>query len=181
MSISENTLLISDRLLLQLWKVDDDKELFAYASNPNVGPHAGWKPHESVEESRKIIEEIFLTNIVFKIVLKDNNKTIGSIGLEPDKRREGVLSKELGYSLDENYWNQGIMTEASKLVIDYGFKELGLEVIAIQTGPENIRSQKVIQKLGFQYEGTERRGYRIYDGSLRDVLVYSMLKEEWNG
>ena len=52
-------------------------------------------------------------------------------------------------------------------------------VLAICTGPENKRSQRVIEKCGFKFEGIQRKGYHIYDGTDRDNLVYSMLREEW--
>ena len=71
------------------------------------------------------------------------------------------------------------MTEAAKAVIDYGFSKLELAVLAICTGPENKRSQRVIEKCGFSYEGRQRKGYRIYDGTDRDNLLFSMTREEW--
>ena len=49
----------TERLQLRGWKRSDAPQLYAYASNPNVGPKAGWKPHESIAESRKIIETVF--------------------------------------------------------------------------------------------------------------------------
>ena len=71
------------------------------------------------------------------------------------------------------------MTEAAKAVIDYAFRDLDLVVLAICTGPANRRSQRVIEKCGFKFEGIQRKGYHIYDGTDRDNLVYSMLREEW--
>ena len=170
----------TERLILRMWKKKDAPELYEYAKNPNVGPHAGWKPHESVHESRMIISQLFLTNMCWAIVDKETGKVIGSIGLEEDKFRPDVKSKELGYSLSEDYWKKGIMTEAAKRVIEHAFEDLRLDVLMIRTGDANLRSQRVIEKCGFAYEGTLRRTYRIYDGSIREVRCYSMLKEEYN-
>lgn len=171
----------TDRLLLTAWTLseEDIDGLYAYASNPNVGPNAGWKPHESKAESKKIIEALFLPNQVWAIREKATGRVIGSISLDPDRRREGVNSRELGYSLAEDCWGKGYMTEAAKAVIDYGFSKLELAVLAICTGPENKRSQRVIEKCGFSYEGRQRKGYRIYDGTDRDNLLFSMTREEW--
>lgn len=169
----------TERLKLEKWSKKDAEGLFAYAKNPNVGPNAGWKPHENIKESMTIIKKIFLTNIVWKITLKENNQIIGSIGLEADRHRPGIASKELGYSLAEDHWGKGIMTEAAKAVLDYAFNDMGLEIVAVQTGPLNLRSQRVIEKLGFKSEGLQRYAYIIYDGSVRDVKVYSMYKDEW--
>lgn len=167
------------RLRLREWTLEDAKALYAYASNPDVGPQAGWKPHESEGESLRIIQRLFIPNGVWAICLKENGKVIGSIGLEPDKRRPGISSRELGYSLGEEYWGKGFMTEAAKAVLEYCFMVLNLEIVAICTSPKNIKSQRVIEKCGFSYEGTQRKTYRIYTGAIRDTKCYSMLKEEW--
>ncbi len=169
----------TERLILRPWDVNDADALFEYAKNPNVGPKAGWKPHEDLRESLMVIEKIFLPNKVWAIVHKKDNVIIGSIGYEEDIRRQNLASKELGYSLREESWGHGIMTEAAKAVIKYGFNNLKLDIISILTSPNNFRSQGVIRKCGFVYEGTIRKCYLIYDGSYRDSQIYSLLKEEW--
>lgn len=171
----------TERLYLRMWTRSDAPQLFAYASNPNVGPRAGWKPHESVVESRKIIETTFKQSRVWAIVQKASGRIIGSIGLSEDRFRPGVRSLELGYSLAEEYWGQGLMTEAARRVIVYGFEYVGLDVMMIRTGEENLASQRIIEKCGFQYEGTLRRIYRIYDGTVKPVRCYTMLREEYEG
>lgn len=169
----------TDRLVLRMWRKKDAPQLYEYAKNPNVGPKAGWKPHESIAESKMIISSIFLVNMCWAIVEKRTGRVIGSIGLEEDKFRPNVKSKELGYSLAESCWGKGIMTETAKCIITYSFEALKLDVLMIRTGNENLRSQRVIEKCGFLYEGTLRRTYRIYDGSIREVRCYSMLREEY--
>ncbi|MEG0156226.1 MAG: GNAT family protein [Anaerovoracaceae bacterium] len=169
----------TQRLRLEAWKKKDAEDLFAYAQNPNVGPPAGWGPHKDLKESKEVIKEIFLKNQVWKIIEKESGRVIGSIGFEGDRHRPAIASKELGYSLAYEYWGRGIMPEAAEAVIRYTFEQEGTEIVAIQTGPENKRSQGVIAKMGFVYEGTQRYAYKTYDGSIRDVLVYSLKKEEW--
>ena len=171
----------TERLILNKWTTseDDIRGLYEFAKNPNVGPNAGWKPHADLAESRMIIEEVFMPYDVWSIRLKDTGRVIGNIGLEPDRRREDVNSRELGYSLAEDCWGKGIMTEAANAVIDYAFEDLDLVVMGICTGPDNKRSQRVIEKCGFKFEGIQRRGYHIHTGFDRDNLVYSMLREEW--
>lgn len=171
----------TDRLILSPWTRKDAADLYEYASNPNVGPHAGWKPHSDIKESKKIIKTVFQPNGVWAIRDRENGRAIGSISFDTDKYRPGINSRELGYSLSEAYWGKGIMTEAAAAVIRYGFEEMKLDMICICTGPENKRSQSVIRKCGFTYEGTLRRAYRIYDGTLRDVLCHSLMKEEYYG
>lgn len=169
------------RLLLSPWtlSVEDVKGLYDYAKNPNVGPNAGWAPHKDEKESEDIIRELFMPFEVWSIRDRETGRLMGSIGLEPDRRREGVNSREMGYSLGEEFWGHGYMTEAAKAVMKYAFDELGLTVMGICTGPQNKRSRRVIEKCGFKFEGIQRRGYHIYDGTDRDNLVFSILREEF--
>lgn len=173
------TRLETQRLILSSWTKKDSGALYAYAKNPNVGPNAGWKPHESERESKRIIRQIFLSSMTWKITWKATGQVIGSIGLEEDRHRPSIASKEMGYSLDENFWGRGIMAEAGEAIMGYAFSQLRLDILSIQTGPTNLRSQRVIEKLGFHYEGTLRLTYRTYDGSARDARVYSITREEW--
>ena len=170
----------TERLILRDWTSADMDDLYEYAKNPNVGPHGGWKPHESKAESLEIIQTLFLGKYdSWAIVYKDNGKVIGSIGYEEDVRRPEIGCKELGYAMGEEYWGKGIMTEAAMAVIRFGFDEMGLDMISIYRNPLNFRSGRIIDKCGFTHEGTLRKAYKIYDGTIRDVACYSMTKEEY--
>lgn len=169
----------TERLVLRRWEKKDAVQLYEYARNPHVGLPAGWKPHDSVRESRMIIDRLFRTNVTWALVDRVTGRVIGSIGLEPDKFRTNIRSRELGYSLAEEYWGRGLMTEAARRVIRYSFEEMKLEALMIRTGSGNHRSQSVIGKCGFAFEGTLHRASRIFDGTVRDARVYSMLREEY--
>ena len=69
--------------------------------------------------------------------------------------------------------------EAARAVMDYGFSELGLVVMGICTGPENSRSQRVIEKCGFKYEGVLRKSFRQFDNSEFDEACYSLTAQEY--
>ncbi len=176
--------LTTERLILTPWQVtmEDAEGLYAYAKHPEVGPNAGWAPHESVEQSLEIIRDLFAPSMSWAIREKDGT-IVGHISLDDDKRREDVNSREMGYNLAFECWGKGYMTEAAKAVMDYGFEELGLVVMSICTGPDNKRSQRVIEKCGFKFEGIQRRAYHIYNGTPegfdRDNLVFSIIREEW--
>ncbi len=170
----------TERLLLRAFTAEDAAELYEYAKNPNVGPHAGWMPHQSIEDSREIIEGLFLVKYyIWAIVDKASGKLIGSIGYEEDEKRPETGCMELGYAMDEDFWGLGLMTEAAGAVIRYGFESMKLPAVSIYHNPENHRSKRVIEKNGFRYEGVLRRANRIYDGEIRDVACYSLLKAEW--
>ena len=169
----------SERLTMTMYSLDDARGLYEYACSPNVGPHAGWAPHKDVAESEEIIRTLFLPAEAWAIRFQGSDKIIGTISLEPDKYRPDSNSREMGYSLAEDQWGKGLMTEAAETVLNFAFKEMGLDQVGICTSKANKRSQRVIEKCGFVYEGTIRRAYHIWDGSVRDSMVFSILKEEW--
>ncbi|WP_335808473.1 GNAT family N-acetyltransferase [Halobacillus litoralis] len=85
---------------------------------------------------------------------------------------------ELGYFLSEEYWGQGIATEALQELVRYGFNELCLNRIEGRSDTDNFGSQKVMKKLGMNYEGTLRKNEFIKD-EYRDTEVYSILESEY--
>ncbi len=171
----------TERLVLRDWDINDIDDIYDYAKNPNVGSHAGWKPHESKRESLEIMQSLFIDKYdSWAIVYKENGKVIGSIGYEQDVRRPGIKCRELGYAMGENYWGKGIMTEAAKAVLQFAFEQMELDMVAIYRSVQNKRSGRVIEKCGFVYEGVLRNAYKIYDGSIREVVCYSMTREEYN-
>lgn len=157
----------------------DLEAFYEYAKNPNVGPHAGWKPHESLEESREILKEFLQWEDHWAIVPNEDGKMMGSIGLVPDGKRENARVRMLGYALAEPCWGKGYMTEAVKAVIEYGFHVLNLDLISIYHYTQNDRSRRVIEKCGFQCEGTMRQSSLLYNGEVRDEVIYSMTREEY--
>ena len=85
---------------------------------------------------------------------------------------------EIGYWLKEEFQNRGIMTEAVHALIKFGFSELGLNRIQIKCAPDNIKSNKIPQRLGFTLEGVERDSEFVRVGVFRDANVWSFLKKE---
>ena len=87
----------------------------------------------------------------------------------------------IGYALREESWGKGYMTEVVRRMMQFGFESLCLDLISVGHFEFNDRSRRVIEKCGFRYEGTLRRASSIFDGSVHDALVYSMLREEYFG
>ncbi|HBF34523.1 TPA: GNAT family N-acetyltransferase [Candidatus Sumerlaeota bacterium] len=169
----------TERLILRSWRVEDLDDFYEYASNENVGPHAGWEPHPSKETSLQILKYFMEKNEVWAIVLKGNHKVVGSIGAHCDEKRSGVNATDIGYALAENYWGKGLMPEALQEVIRFLFEEKHLEVISCSHHPGNDRSKRVIEKCGFKYEGTIRCASKRFDGKMMDDVCYSILREEF--
>ena len=142
----------TSNLTLRPWSEDDAECLYHFAKNPNVGPIAGWPPHESVDDSLNIIKTVFAKKETYAIVKDD--VPIGCVGLlfHPDTNHwwgEGAV--ELGYWIAEEHWGKGYATEASKAIIDHAFDDLGISQIYASYRTENVRSKRVLEKLGFEY------------------------------
>ena len=151
-----NVKLEIERLILRAWEITDLGDFFEYASINGVGEKAGWEHHKSKDESLEILKMFIDEKKVFAIVLKKNQKVIGSIGIEEcrqdlDKNLENLLGRELGYVLSKDYWNKGIMTEAVSKVIEYCFKILKLNYLIATCFNYNIASKRVLEKLNFKY------------------------------
>lgn len=168
----------TDRLILRPTLMSDAEDIFEYASGENVGVHAGWKPHETIEETKQIIETVFSEEIVFAIVLKENDKVIGSIGLVADPKRAYDRVRMIGYALGEAYWGRGYMTEAARAMVAYGFGTLNLIMISAYIYPSNERSRGVLMKLGFEYEGKLSLCEKSICGEVLDNECYALKKND---
>lgn len=168
------------QLILRDWAEEDAKDLYRYAADPEVGPAAGWKPHENVEESREVVKMFIREGDVWALEEKASGRVIGSLGLHKDKKRPGVPGvKMVGYVLAKEFWGQGRMTEAVKEAMRYAFEEEGLRMLTVYHFPWNDRSRRVIEKCGFRKEGTLRESFVRFDGTLMDEVCYSLTVEEW--
>ena len=169
-------MLKSERLILRPVTIHDCEDIYEYSKNPNVGYRAGWKPHESKKETAAIMKMIFIgQDHIFGIIIKSNNKLVGTIGLIHDPKRENKNAWMLGYALHEAYWGKGIMTEAAKLVIQYAKEQPNITLISAYCYPYNPQSRRVLEKCGFEYEGLLRQAEVLYTGEIVDNLCFSMI------
>ena len=146
----------TERLILRAFKQTDLESFYEYASVEDVGEMAGWKHHESIDESRKIMDSFINNDKVFAICLKENNKVIGSIGIEKYGLEDALTEfknyrgRELGYVLSKDYWGKGLMPEAVNAVIEYLFNELDYDFLLCGYYNFNERSKRVQTKCGFR-------------------------------
>ena len=108
----------TERLLLRPWQESDAEALYRWASDPEVGPAAGWSPHTSVENSRDIIRTVLAKEGTFAVVLKGGDGgPIGAIGVFPTEIPEGRGEPEIGYWIARPYWGQGLIPEAVEAML----------------------------------------------------------------
>ena len=146
----------TQRLILRPFKQSDLDDFYEYASVDGVGEMAGWKHHESKDESQSILDLFINEDKTFAIVLKENNKVIGSLGVEEYGMEEALSEfyeyqgREIGYVLSKDYWGKGLMPEAVKAVIDYLFNVQKLDFLTCGYYEFNSQSKKVQEKCGFK-------------------------------
>ena len=154
----------TERLILRPWTWEDLEDFHEYSSIEGLGQMAGWTPHQSMEESKGILELFIRHKKTFAIELKETGKVIGSVGIEepdPDPETE-LLGRELGYVLHKGYWGRGLMPEAVKAVISWCFDALRYDCLTCSHFDWNTQSKRVIEKTGFRYFSTSRHETR-YD------------------
>lgn len=169
----------TERLILRGWQLEDLNDFYEYANDPNVGPMAGWEPHSSKEVSLNVLKSFIENDDRWAIVLKESGKVIGSVRIHPDENRGKYCAKYINYELSADYWGKGYMTEAVKHVIKYAFEEMNIDLLTAFFYPHNIRSKRIIEKCGFQYEVTLKQAGKRYDGQIFDNVCYSILKSEY--
>ncbi len=170
--------LCSQRILLRPWQESDAEALYKYAGDPIVGERAGWSPHKSVEESQEIIRTVFNTPTTWAIVLKESNEAIGAMGYMPDcplnlPAREG--EPLVGYWVGKPYWNQGICTEALRLMLDHIRKETDYTSLICSHFVDNPASGRVMEKCGFVPTGETAVDEDLYFGENRLMRVLRLV------
>lgn len=169
----------TERILLRPWRESDAEALFKYASDPEVGPRAGWPPHKNVEESLGIIRTVFGTETMWAVELKETSEAIGCVGYLPASASNLKIENdqcEVGYWIAKPYWGKGICTEAMRLVVDYCFHVKGFTVLWGDYFPENPASGRVMEKCGFVDTGEETVCPNLSVGADRPVRVMKLVK-----
>lgn len=171
----------TERLILRPWLPEDAQALYTYASDPEVGPPAGWPPHESVESSRRIIEDVLGAAETYAVCLK-SGQPIGSIGLKLKGSTDMTDREdecELGYWIGKPYWGQGLIPEAARALLRYAFETLNMNAVWCGYYEGNEKSKKVQAKLGFVYQYTTEDLDVALMGERRTGHTNLMTKERW--
>lgn len=159
---------------LRQWQYGDESSLAKHANNINIWNNVrDYFPHPyTIKHAFEWVNMVKDDPNNFAITV--NNDAIGGVALvvQQDIYRKNA---EIGYWLGEDYWGQGIMTEAVRQVVDYGFQNLDINRIYAGIFEYNVASTKVLIKAGFQHEATLKKS--VYkNGLFWDDLIYSVLQ-----
>ncbi len=163
------------KVKLRYQKVSDAERYFEILSNPNFLYFE--VKVKSVKEEREWLEknaEKREKNQEYNYAILYDDKLVGAVGIAMDTRRPHI--GEIGYFLDEKYWEKGITTEAVKQAEKIAFEELELVRIEIRMEPENRASERIAIRCGYTKEGSVRKAYKR-DGEYRDCLLYAKVED----
>ena len=172
----------TERLILRRWKESDAEDLYSYASNPDVGPIAGWPPHQSIEESLDVIQHVFSGEEAYAICLKEDGKSIGAIELKLNGHTDMTEKDdecELGYWLGKPFWGQGLMPEAVREILRHAFDDIGMSKVWIGYYEGNKKSKRVQEKCRFRYQWKTEGVDVPLMHEKRTGHVSSMTKDQW--
>jgi len=161
----------------------DAEELYKYASDPEIGPRAGWPPHQSVEESREIIRTILSNERTWAVMLKETEKLVGCIGYLPARSANLTIADnegEVGYWIGRPYWGRGLCSEALQLLVDYCFGEKQIDTLWGDYFPDNPASGRVMEKCGFRTTGKETTCPNLVVGGDRPVRIMKIERRQWS-
>lgn len=169
-------------LVLRDFEDDDWRDVHEYATDPEVSKYMEWGPNTE-KETRDFVKMACTfrrqdprRNYEFGIFLPTEKKIIGGCGLTIYD--SDMYQGALGYTLNRNYWNRGIVTEAAGALLRYGFEKLALHRINATCDVQNIGSAAVMRKLGMRQEAHFLEERKI-KGTWRDTYLYAILGSEW--
>lgn len=172
----------TERLILRPWRETDAESLYEYAKDSRIGPIAGWPPHTSIAESADIIKTVFAQKGVYAVTLKENDIAIGCIGLITGSRSNFPINDnegEVSYWIGVPYWGKGLIPEAIREVLRYGFEDLHLTDIWCGYFDGNEKSKRAQEKCGFRHHHTEIDKPNALLNNVCTEHVSRITKEEW--
>lgn len=168
------------RLLLRPLRPGDVDDLYAYASDPEVARYTLWEAHRTRLDSLDFLSwvmDLYTRGDVapWGVVLKSKDRLVGTCGFicwNLDNARA-----EIGYALGRTWWGRGLVTEAVRAVVRFGFDVMHLNRIQARCEVPNVASARVMEKAGMQREGLLRE-HEFAKGRYLDMLIYSILARE---
>lgn len=166
------------KISIRPWKREDAPELAETMSNPKVQANLrdGLPYPYTEKDALEYIDAMLAADpqSTFAFAVDLDGRAVGSIGAF---RKDNIHRRtaEVGYYVGEPYWGKGIMTEALKLLCDYIFANTDILRLYAEPFAYNAGSRRVLEKCGFQMEGTLRSN-AVKDGKILDMVMYSKIK-----
>lgn len=167
----------TERLILRRYRKEDLQDLFEYLSDAEVVKYEPYKPMTPAETEENL-EWRVETEEMIAVELKESRKMIGNVYM--GKREFDAL--EMGYVFNRHYWGHGYAAESCRALMRQAFSE-GIHRIFAECDPNNPRSWKLLETLGFQREAHLRKNVYFWKDEngkpiWKDTYVYAMLNAD---
>ena len=167
-------------LRLRYFTPDDAPALFELASDPEVTEWFSWGPYTDESEPRAFIERLEAKREAGERlelgIVGEDDRPIGLTGFSDFSRRDRRAT--VGTWLGRAHWGSGANNESKALILSLGFRHLGLQRVTALASPDNRRSLRALERIGFWSEGV-LRNWHLHDGEPRDVAILRMLRERF--
>ena len=170
----------TERLWLRQATQKDAEAGFAVFSDPKVTQFHNLDTFTQIDEAIGVIERRKKgfesgRGIRWGIACKSDNYLISSCGFTWDRE---VTAAEVGYELASQFWRQGIMSEALRAMLQYGFGSKGLEFVIAEIMLENVASRRLLEKLGFQSQGV-LKNHGFWKGEHHDLEQFRLTRTKF--
>ncbi|TVX95193.1 GNAT family N-acetyltransferase [Cohnella terricola] len=172
--------LATDRLLIRTLEMKDKDPFFKYRSLPEVYKYQSWRPadlndvEKFISANTAIVPNTRDSWLQVAVCLK-NGQLVGDVGIH---FMDDDFQVELGFTLSPDFQGNGYASEAVRAVIDYLFDGLRKHRITASVDPDNLKSIKLLENLGFRKEAHFIKSYRMND-QWYDDCIYAILADEW--
>ena len=162
----------TDRLIIRLVCLEDAPFYYSFCSNPNVCKYLTFNPYTNFNMAKRAIENMIRAYLIgsdvnFSIIYKENKQVIGSISLSFSNTTN---SADIGYILDDKYWNKSIMSEAINSIIEVAFNHYNVDFITASYISNNKASEALLNKFNFKVTD------RISNGFIKNHIGYELVK-----
>jgi [ribosomal protein S5]-alanine N-acetyltransferase len=168
------------RLSLRYARADDAPALYELGRDPDVSRYFSWGPYADPAEAAGFIERMAEQREAGErlefVIADEHDQPLGITGLSELSARD--RRAVVGTWLGRPHWGTGANPESKALILALGFRGVGLQRISAYAHPENTRSLRALERLGFVQEGV-LVAWHLHHGERRDVAILRMLREDW--
>jgi len=175
----------TERLRLRPFLETDVEDIWPTVSDPTFPVQMSWNAHAERSETLAFIRaqaDAIASGAGVTWAIVHDGRAVGAISLLGIRWQVLALRvdrAELGFWLARSLWGQGLVTEAARAVVQFGFDDLGLHKITVGCFPDNAGSRRVIEKIGFRHVGRQREDV-WRDGQWHDHLRYELTIGDWS-
>jgi aminoglycoside 6'-N-acetyltransferase len=174
-------LIATDRLVLRRFRDDDAPTLAAYRSDEAVARYQSWQPPVPIADARRLVREMAAGDpdepgwFQYAIERAADGAHLGDVGVNLHVNR---LQAEIGFTVAGGYQGRGYATEAVLAVLRHLFDDRGLHRVSAECDARNVRSARLLERVGFRREGL-RPAHTWLKGEWTDDLLFGLLARDW--